>query len=261
MARPYSITLLNDLHEHFPDLLYRPTRFHNIGDVLNYVIGVARQSPYDAGREEYERNRRVAEPPSHTASIPAVVSNLFGAQSEAEQIYNAIYGEPYRPSSTIYRRSGLSGIGATSMFRNTNPVGIGSTGISTSSESILRNTNPVGIGSTGLSISTDPIISFIGGLLGSSSSPHIGGISLTSFLDDRVTVRPTEEQIQSASVLTIHNPQSENCAICQDSMEDGQSVRILSHCIHRFHQECIDTWFQSHVTCPTCRHDIRESNA
>jgi len=239
MARPYSITLLNELHEHFPELLYRPTNFQNVGDVLNYVIGVARQNPYEAGREEYERTRNVsvAPPPSRTASIPrsAVVSNRFSQHSEAEQIYSALYGEPYR-------YTGVSGIGTTSIFRNT-----GSIGSSTS--------NPIGIGSSG----SDPIMSFIGGLLGGSSAPHIGGISLTSFLDERVTVRPTEEQIQSASVLTILNPHSENCAICQDAMEDGQSVRILSHCIHRFHQDCIDTWFQSHVTCPTCRHDIRDS--
>ena len=251
MAGPYSITLLNELHTHFPELLYRPANFQNVGDVLNYIIGVARQNPYEVGREEYERTRNAstAPPPSRSASIPrsapipAIVPNLFGSQQlEADQIYNALYGEPYR-------YTGASGIGRSSIFRNTGSIGIGSSGSSTGS---------IGIGHTGSS--SDPIMSFIGSLLGGSSAPHIGGISLTSFLDDRVVVRPTEEQIHSASVLTTLNPQSENCAICQDAMEDGQSVRVLSHCIHRFHQECIDTWFQSHVTCPTCRHDIRESN-
>jgi E3 ubiquitin-protein ligase ATL6/9/15/31/42/55 len=37
-------------------------------------------------------------------------------------------------------------------------------------------------------------------------------------------------------------------------------MRILNYCTHSFHNTCIDTWFATHVTCPTCRHDIRNSS-
>ena len=74
-----------------------------------------------------------------------------------------------------------------------------------------------------------------------------------------VVVRPSAQQIMNGSEVTIVTQTYEqNCAICQDSIDEGQYARILDHCMHPFHRDCIDTWFQSHVTCPTCRHDIRE---
>lgn len=105
----------------------------------------------------------------------------------------------------------------------------------------------------------DPIMSFIGDLLGGASNGLAGG--LQSFLDQPVVVRPTPEQINNHTILTrSFQTQDDNCAICQDPIEMDQMMRIISHCTHRFHQTCIDTWFESHVTCPTCRHDIRESS-
>jgi endogenous inhibitor of DNA gyrase (YacG/DUF329 family) len=82
--------------------------------------------------------------------------------------------------------------------------------------------------------------------------------SLQNFLDQPVTVHPTEEQInQHTTTTTATRNMDDNCAICQDPIEQGQRMRILNYCTHSFHVECIDTWFTTHVTCPTCRHDIR----
>jgi hypothetical protein len=36
----------------------------------------------------------------------------------------------------------------------------------------------------------------------------------------------------------------------------GQVTRRL-HCQHTFHLSCVDAWFSSRPTCPTCRHDVR----
>jgi hypothetical protein len=70
--------------------------------------------------------------------------------------------------------------------------------------------------------------------------------------------RPSEEQLRERT--TVHtlteNPEA-NCAICQDAMVVGQLTRRLHHCQHAFHLSCVDAWFSSHPTCPTCRHDIR----
>ncbi|PHU04054.1 putative dolichyl-diphosphooligosaccharide--protein glycosyltransferase subunit 3 [Capsicum chinense] len=43
------------------------------------------------------------------------------------------------------------------------------------------------------------------------------------------------------------------CSICLSTIEDGELVRILPNCMHIFHVECIDKWFDCHSTCPICR--------
>ncbi|RLN40315.1 hypothetical protein C2845_PM01G14440 [Panicum miliaceum] len=43
------------------------------------------------------------------------------------------------------------------------------------------------------------------------------------------------------------------CAVCIRELRDGDTGRILPRCGHRFHAECVDRWFRSHVTCPLCR--------
>lgn len=229
MSRPYSISLLNDLHDHFPDLLYQPTRFQNVGDVLNYIIGIAQRNPYDAARAEYIRQH----PPAPRAQPP--VSELSGA----DQLYRVLYGTS---------QNEISFDPIPSIFSN-------------------RSTRASSRRST---LAVDPIMSFIGELVGGqvdvgSSGSYRGGqvgtSGLQSFLDQTVPIRPSAEQINQHTILTTAiQPQEDNCAICQDPIETNQTMRILRHCTHRFHQECIDTWFQSHVTCPTCRHDIREDS-
>jgi hypothetical protein len=221
MSRPYSISLLNELHEHFPELLYRPSQFRNVGDLLNYVIGVAQRNPYTIAQEEYDRTHpRGADVLQPTISVSMSRSTLPDAEFN-----RMIYGTD--PQNDIVLE-----------------------------QPVLFPARPNR--TTSVRRSADPIMSFIGDLLGGSSSGLVGG--LQSFLDQPVVVRPTPEQINSHTILSrSFQVQDDNCAICQDPIEIDQMMRIISHCTHRFHQTCIDTWFQSHVTCPTCRHDIRES--
>lgn len=73
-----------------------------------------------------------------------------------------------------------------------------------------------------------------------------------------VIVRPTREQIQSASsIVELAATDTQVCAICQDTMNTSIQIRRLNHCRHLFHIQCIGTWFQRNVHCPVCRHDIR----
>ncbi len=227
MARPYSILLLNELHEHFPDILYRPERFQNIGDLLNYVIGVAQRNPYTAAQEEYNRHH-----PRVPDAINSTISVSMSRSTMPDVEFNRmIYGTD--PQNDIVLEQPV-------LF----PV---------------RPNRMASVRRSAAAAATDPIMSFIGNLLGGSSSELAGG--LQSFLDQPVIVRPTPEQINSNTILIrSFQVQDDNCAICQDPIEMDQMMRIINHCTHRFHQTCIDTWFQSHVTCPTCRHDIRESS-
>ena len=61
MANPYRIQLLNDLHNHFPELLYNYERFESTLDVLQYVANIARDSsnhvnPYPYYYDQYQSN-------------------------------------------------------------------------------------------------------------------------------------------------------------------------------------------------------------
>ncbi|KAK8463890.1 hypothetical protein PHAVU_011G067550 [Phaseolus vulgaris] len=46
------------------------------------------------------------------------------------------------------------------------------------------------------------------------------------------------------------------CAICLGEFEEGEWLKHLPQCSHRFHVSCIDTWFQSHSNCPLCRASV-----
>jgi len=73
-----------------------------------------------------------------------------------------------------------------------------------------------------------------------------------------VVVRPTTNEINTAtSIVEVTNPQ-DSCAICQERMNPSDRIRRLNHCRHMFHDNCIMTAFESSVRCPVCRHDIRE---
>lgn len=71
-----------------------------------------------------------------------------------------------------------------------------------------------------------------------------------------VIVRPTTEQIAATTTLTTAVADG-TCAICQDEFSGASERRTLNFCHHTFHRGCIDTWFQTNVHCPVCRHDIR----
>ena len=86
--------------------------------------------------------------------------------------------------------------------------------------------------------------------------PGWGG-NLHTWLEP-IPVRPSAQVLQTnTSVSVLSSNLTDNCSICQDSMETGATVRKINHCSHTFHRTCIDTWFITNVHCPTCRHDVR----
>jgi hypothetical protein len=105
-----------------------------------------------------------------------------------------------------------------------------------------------------------PGSSLLGAVNGLIGTPH-------QHIMEPVPVRPTAQQIATGSTVSTVDTEENNaegvteentCAICQDVITEGSQVRTLNSCEHSFHIGCIDTWFQSHVNCPVCRHDIRE---
>lgn len=57
---------------------------------------------------------------------------------------------------------------------------------------------------------------------------------------------------------TSTDPSVTECPICLGEFIDGEKVRVLPKCNHRFHVSCIDMWLGSHSSCPNCRHSLLE---
>ena len=43
------------------------------------------------------------------------------------------------------------------------------------------------------------------------------------------------------------------CCICLSAFRDGEKLKVLPGCEHRFHSECVDKWLANHSSCPLCR--------
>ncbi|KAM7250564.1 hypothetical protein ACFE04_022447 [Oxalis oulophora] len=45
----------------------------------------------------------------------------------------------------------------------------------------------------------------------------------------------------------------DECVICLEDFQDGESCRLFPVCNHIFHSDCICSWLESNLTCPICR--------
>lgn len=50
------------------------------------------------------------------------------------------------------------------------------------------------------------------------------------------------------------------CSVCLSDYRKEDILRILPHCGHYFHINCIDIWLLQNSTCPVCRVSLRETN-
>ncbi|MFS7968808.1 putative transcription factor C2H2 family [Helianthus anomalus] len=64
--------------------------------------------------------------------------------------------------------------------------------------------------------------------------------------------------------ITIHRQALSNtndttleCSICLGVFEEGEKVKVLPVCYHRYHCECVDKWLVTHSSCPICRTSVR----
>jgi len=94
-----------------------------------------------------------------------------------------------------------------------------------------------------------------------TSFVELSALAPTQQTMEPVIIRPTTAQINQATTVStsIISDDETNCSICQEEYEVGQSIRTINHCSHKFHKQCIDTWFDRNVHCPDCRYDIRSS--
>lgn len=231
----YPIQLLNDLHNWYPDVLYNPGRFRNVQDLLEYIRQGADMNPYTRGLQFYNARQRSGYP-EVAASRPA----------------HAPHGSDIRTGSAVSTGPAAAASATFPISQNVQPQ-------------IRARFHSVPISSS-FSVDNDGVTTIFDNIPMSSMaatsilnqlfSPGI----LQNFLNQTVIVSPSEEDIARATaVSTVLNTQDDICTICQEAIEEGQSMRKINHCNHYFHQDCIDTWFQGNVHCPTCRYDIRDT--
>ncbi|KAL4558269.1 hypothetical protein LXL04_036467 [Taraxacum kok-saghyz] len=78
---------------------------------------------------------------------------------------------------------------------------------------------------------------------------------LDSFAVQMIPATQFKKKKESDKVINQCDESTE-CAICLGEYEDDEWVKTIPNCSHVFHVSCIDTWFQTHSSCPLCRSDI-----
>lgn len=46
------------------------------------------------------------------------------------------------------------------------------------------------------------------------------------------------------------------CVVCQFEFADDDDVKLMPHCTHLFHAECVDAWLRDNETCVTCKRSV-----
>jgi hypothetical protein len=86
--------------------------------------------------------------------------------------------------------------------------------------------------------------------------PVLSGIfpSFVLLLDDPAMHRSVViARLQTRPVLETETERQ--CPICITNFMLAESIVQLP-CLHLYHDHCISPWFQTHTTCPLCRHDL-----
>ena len=274
LGRPsiFGVGLLDDLHTYFPDILYRPEQFNSVQSLLLYIQQQARTqfNPFDRGQQMYtyainnlNANQLVTPipmmnpmpPTAATAATAATATAATAATATARTATAATAATAPRTSPTTTTRfPDLSGSflnpqnawAAPEDFRT--PV----RARSTNRMSILLPDGPAPLFQP--SSNSHGLANIVAALFGADNL-----LPPDSFNHmEPVYISPSAEDMSAntfVSRLAATSP--ENCAICQDTMEQGEDVRTIRPCGHTFHRGCIDEWFNSSVRCPNCRVDIR----
>ena len=230
MTRPYEEVyysgLLDDLHNFFPAILYEPTRFTSLSEMLRYIQDQMndRFNIFNRARRQYQEQHGIQTPQRHFTIVPP----------------------PIGPTPSPFQRPRVA-VGLTTETIDLTHLFTTGGGLGARAPGGDLEEFTVGGGAAG----GGGILDQLANLLTRAAEP--------------VVVAPTAQQIEQATMTRIPHFTDETntnaCAICQEPLmneEDQQPLREITHCEHTFHQTCIDRWFTRNVRCPVCRFDIRE---
>lgn len=217
---PYPSVLLNELHQHFPELLYRAERFQTVQDVLRYVIDVAQQSPYERAFRQYHD---IAAAPREEEKAPPLGQSQQQQQGQQSQD-QAREQEREQERDQEHPHPLLVALGAASQRSLADEL-----------LHMMARPRPRRV--------VIPYSLFSG--------------ILPDGQEEKVT---EQQLAENTYVYRSEVAYQDNCAICQEAMLAGQETRTILACSHCFHRECVDRWFEGHARCPTCRRDVREAS-
>ena len=226
----YQVGLFDDLHNYLPAVLYEPSRFRSVTDLLSYIQSQSQThfNIYNRGQQRYNRTRQPQPQPQ-----PQPPTN-------GRRAVNVTTHET---------------IDITPLFTAQLPNGFTRPRTATT---IPIQTNIDQEGGITLDIGATPVLDELMNILqqGLLRPRGMQPVNL-----EPVIVRPTTEQIEHATTIRAATVEDEenNCSVCQDIFLSGDAIRQITHCEHNFHRTCIDPWFTRNVHCPVCRFDIRES--
>lgn len=244
----YGVGLLDDLHNHFPALLYDTNRFNSVRDVLMYITQNTRNrfDLFSFGQRNYMQTN-LPPAPSHRDMNPNEMPPLIREQNTVRANRDISGAGVHQPRSAFppvpspsYADAARRGVPLSQ-----NPL----------SASVELYTEDLVLDNSALSLMN--LVNLISGFPGAGLGRG-GGRFANPNMED-VVVSATEQEIEAGSTRSF--PEAETvCSICQDNIGTNEMGRKLTHCGHTFHIRCIDTWFSRNVHCPICRHDIREQS-
>ncbi|KAF8377253.1 hypothetical protein HHK36_030628 [Tetracentron sinense] len=63
-----------------------------------------------------------------------------------------------------------------------------------------------------------------------------------------------EEKSPTIRYRSESTPELIECAVCLSKFREGEKIREVQYCKHKFHKDCLDKWLQhDSTTCPLCR--------
>lgn len=249
----YGVSLLDDIHNYFPAILYDSSRFRTTQDLLHY-IQVCTRNRFDLfsfGQRAYLSNHL---PPALERSSPSsqVQTDLSGATVTRPT------SSPQTPQAPRRRHRPQSESSPISFSRSLEAMVNQITDLQPNhSHSRVINITEDDLG---LDEGASSLLNLVNLLGGFAPIVPVTSYRTQGNIFDDVVVAPTQEQIDTATTRTFPTADTP-CSICQDSIANNQMARQLNHCKHMFHISCIDEWFARDVHCPVCRHDIRDIEA
>lgn len=233
----YGVSLLDDLHNYFPDLLYNANYFHSVDDVLSYIAErtEARFNLYQYGRSHYQE--------------PAAAAAAAAAPARQRQGF-----ETPPPQRRQYAAAAAAGAAATPQRTASVASGGGWGGSGNGAASPA----PLPSASNHRTATSVAITQLLYSLLAQPATFTIDEYQIPfSPAQSDVPVVPTAQQILRATSTVTLQPDTV-CSVCQAEFEHGERGTKINHCSHTFHNECIRRWFQENVRCPNCNYDIRD---
>lgn len=264
----YGYTLLDDLHNFYPEILYGdPGQWQNVPQLIRYIQNqtMNRFNLYHRGgrqwTESQNRERALAElmePRVQTTVLPPV-------QPVQETVTPQRRVRP-RPIPTAPVRIPRPSV-------RIPPPGNSPAYLSENEDEEAETTHVAAslINTIQNMITQDPLTATVQSMLDLGAGPRrVAQFTVPhNFLytnivsNEDIPIVPTQNEISRATrvynATTADTSAEDVCAICQDNYTDGQPIRRIMHCDHKFHKSCIDTWFGRNTHCPVCRHDIREN--